>query len=137
MFNSSQNAQENVSHNSMDADGVPAPLSARSRELAGAAAGAAIGSAVGVFCGPAGVLAGALFGAAVGALAGRTSKEADRQAEKNDAALDAEIGVSGGDMGAPSLRSWRLPEYNRDGDCFADLEECCSDRQYVEEREAA
>jgi hypothetical protein len=137
MFDSIKNAQDNVSHDSMDADGVPPPPSARSRELASAAAGAAIGSAVGVFCGPAGMLAGALFGAAVGALAGRTSKKADVLAEKNDAALDAEIGVSGGDIGAPSLRSWRLPEYNRDADYFADLEECYSDREYVEERKAA
>jgi Glycine zipper len=137
MSDSIQNAQNTVSRNSMDADGVPPPPSARSRELAGAAAGAAIGSAVGVFCGPVGILAGALFGAAVGALAGRTSKEADTRAEKNDAALDAEIGVSGGDIGAPSLRSWRLPEHNREAYSFADVEELYSEQKYVEERKAA
>jgi hypothetical protein len=137
MFNSIQTAQDSVSHDSMDADGVPPPMSARSRELASAVAGAAIGSAVGVFCGPAGILVGALFGAAVGALAGRTSKVADMRAEKNDAALDAEIGVSGGDIGAPSLRSWRLAQYNHNAGYFADVEETYHERAYVEVREAA
>ena len=38
MFDSIQSARNSVSHDSMDADGVPPPLSARSRELASAAA---------------------------------------------------------------------------------------------------
>jgi|HubBroStandDraft_6_1064221.scaffolds.fasta_scaffold431232_2 phage tail tape-measure protein len=70
----------------------------------GAASGAVVGAAVGAMAGPVGVVAGALLGAAAGALAVEAmGTEADRRAA-HDAELDEEIGVTGGDLGAPNLK---------------------------------
>ncbi|MGD0527946.1 MAG: glycine zipper domain-containing protein [Polyangiaceae bacterium] len=70
----------------------------------GAASGAVVGAAVGAMAGPAGMVAGALIGAAAGALAVEAmGTESDRRAAHN-AELDEEIGVMGGDLGAPNLK---------------------------------
>ena len=74
------------------------------REAVGAVAGAAVGASVGAMAGPPGIAAGAAVGAIAGAMAERAvGREGDNHATE-DARLDAEIGVSGGDLGAPNLR---------------------------------
>jgi hypothetical protein len=69
----------------------------------GAAAGALAGALVGAAAGPPGAIAGAILGGAAGAMAGGAM---DGQAVADAAhtrQLDATIGVSGGEMGAPNL----------------------------------
>jgi hypothetical protein len=73
-------------------------------EAEGAAAGAVAGAVVGAAAGPPGAIAGAILGGAAGAMAGRAM---DAQASADMAhtcELDAEIGVSEGDIGAPNLK---------------------------------
>jgi hypothetical protein len=73
-------------------------------EAEGAASGAFIGGVIGVAAGPAGVAAGAIIGSIAGALAGAAlDQEASDQATRTRE-LDAVIGVSGGDLGAPNLK---------------------------------
>ena len=72
-------------------------------EAEGAAAGAFAGALVGACAGPPGVIAGAILGGAAGAMVGRGM---DAQASADSAhsrELDAVIGVSEGDIGAPNL----------------------------------
>jgi Glycine zipper len=72
-------------------------------EAEGAASGAFVGAVVGAAAGPAGVAAGAVMGGIAGALAGAAlDRDATEQTARNRE-LDAEIGVSGGDLGAPNL----------------------------------
>jgi hypothetical protein len=73
-------------------------------EAEGAASGAMAGTVLGAAAGPPGMIAGAVIGAAAGAMAGavldtQAAKEALRTRE-----LDAQIGVSGGNIGAPNLQ---------------------------------
>jgi uncharacterized membrane protein len=73
-------------------------------EAEGIASGAMLGAVRGVAAGPPGIVAGVLIGAMAG---GVTILGLDREADRGEAhmrELDAEIGVSGGDMGAPNLR---------------------------------
>jgi uncharacterized membrane protein len=73
-------------------------------DVEGAASGAVVGAAVGAMAGPPGVVVGALIGAAAGALAVEAmGTESDRRAA-HEAELDEEIGVVGGDLGAPNLK---------------------------------
>ncbi len=87
-----------------DHDGIPAPLSERSRLIASGASGAAVGAAIGTSGGPVGIVVGMVLGAAVGLLSRRAGREGAMLAAHEEATLDAEIGVTGGDIGAPSLR---------------------------------
>jgi hypothetical protein len=66
-------------------------------------AGALAGAALGAIAGPPGALAGAVLGGvfAAGAAAAVEKNSADESAR--DAELDADIGVTGGDLGAPNL----------------------------------
>ncbi len=85
-----------------EAAGVPhSPLGGTPAAGAGvgAATGAATGAVLGAFAGPPGMIAGAIIGAVAGAATGVALVE-DHDQEELDGALDAEIGVSGGDMGA-------------------------------------
>lgn len=74
------------------------------QEAEGGALGAVSGAVVGAGAGLPGAIAGALIGGIAGAIAGGAvdSEGSDREARTK--VLDAEIGVSGGDMGAPSLK---------------------------------
>ena len=102
--------------------GVPAPRSEGARLFAAALGGAMIGLALGLFAGPIGLASGALIGAALGTLAERAIQRAQVWEEKNDAELDATIGVSGGDMGAPSSGHVRAAERALDeADFFASV----------------
>jgi hypothetical protein len=73
------------------------------REAEGGASVALVGALVGVAAGPPGMIAGAILGGVAGALAGGVADDdASRQAS-HTRKLDEEIGVSGGDLGAPNL----------------------------------
>ena len=71
---------------------------------AGAAGGAAAGAAIGAIAGPPGMIAGAVIGGAAGAVAGMAIDRGEEELSQEDAKLDEEIGVSGGEMGAPNLK---------------------------------
>ncbi len=77
----------------------PIPGTAAAGAGVGAATGAATGAVLGAFAGPPGMIAGALIGAVAGAATGAALAD-DHDKEDLDEALDAEIGVSGGNMGA-------------------------------------
>jgi hypothetical protein len=65
--------------------------------------GAVAGAAVGALAGPPGVVAGAVIGGVVGVLAGVALENQSADDAVRNATLDEEIGVSGGEMGAPNL----------------------------------
>jgi hypothetical protein len=67
------------------------------------AAGALAGAVIGSVAGPVGAIAGAVLGAAAGGLLGDVAHEAGVERDARDAVLDGEIGVSGGELGAPNL----------------------------------
>ena len=72
-------------------------------EAEGATSGMIAGAVIGANAGPPGMVAGAIIGGLAGVVAGAVlDNEASRQ-EIHTRELDAEIGVSGGDMGAPIL----------------------------------
>ena len=72
-------------------------------EVEGGASGAAAGAVVGAAAGPPGMVAGAIIGGVAGAVTGAVlDSEASRQAERTRE-LDADIGISGGEVGAPNL----------------------------------
>ncbi len=72
-------------------------------EVEGAASGALAGGVLGAVAGPPGAVAGALIGALAGALTGGALDDDDTEKGAADAELDAAIGVSGGELGAPNL----------------------------------
>jgi hypothetical protein len=72
-------------------------------EAEGAAAGALAGAAMGAAAGPPGALAGAVFGGVVGAMAGATLDTQAAESTDRERKLDEEIGVIGGEIGAPNL----------------------------------
>lgn len=67
-------------------------------------AGALAGAAMGAVAGPPGAAAGAVIGGVVGALAASAVEKDAAERTAEDRELDAEIGVSGGDLGAPNLK---------------------------------
>jgi phage tail tape-measure protein len=72
-------------------------------EAEGAAAGALAGAALGSAAGPPGIAAGAVIGGVAGVISGAVlDSESSRQASRLRE-LDAQIGVSEGDLGAPNL----------------------------------
>lgn len=73
-------------------------------EAAGVAGGAITGGVLGAMAGAAGAAAGAIIGAIIGALAGRVSEQEQERTSLHDSELDATIGISGGDLGAPGLK---------------------------------
>jgi uncharacterized membrane protein len=73
-------------------------------EVEGVAAGAIAGAAVGAAAGPPGALAGVVIGGVVGAVAGAVLDTQTTAAAEHDRKLDEEIGVIGGEIGAPNLK---------------------------------
>jgi hypothetical protein len=69
----------------------------------GAASGAVAGVILGVVAGPPGMVAGAILGAAAGAVAAEAMEKDGERAAAHTRELDEEIGVMGGDLGAPNL----------------------------------
>jgi hypothetical protein len=90
--------------------GYWSPLSTRvAHGTEGAAGGALAGAVLGAVAGPPGMIAGAVLGAAAGAVAGAVlDADASREAA-HTRELDAVIGVSGGNIGAPSVRHPHAP----------------------------
>lgn len=72
-------------------------------ELEGGASGALAGAALGAGAGPPGVVAGAIVGGVVGAVAGVVLDRESSRRLAHTKELDEEIGVMGGDLGAPNL----------------------------------
>lgn len=73
-------------------------------EAEGAASGALAGGVMGAGAGPVGIAAGAIIGGIAGAIAGAVlDEDATDQAERTRE-LDATIGLTGGDLGAPNLK---------------------------------
>jgi phage tail tape-measure protein len=73
-------------------------------EAEGAAAGALAGAALGSAAGPPGIAAGAVIGGVAGVISGAVlDSESSRQISRSRE-LDAQIGVSEGDLGAPNLK---------------------------------
>jgi hypothetical protein len=66
-------------------------------------AGALAGAAIGAIAGPPGALVGAVVGGAFGAGAAAALEKNSADESVRTAELDAEIGISGGDLGAPNL----------------------------------
>jgi hypothetical protein len=67
------------------------------------AAGLAAGAAMGAASGPPGMATGVIVGGSIGALLGAAEERDDKRRAAHDAQLDEEIGVTGGDLGAPNL----------------------------------
>ena len=59
---------------------------------------------MGVVGGPPGMVVGAVIGAAAGAIGDAAIEKHSGATRAEDAKLDAEIGVSGGELGAPNLQ---------------------------------
>lgn len=72
-------------------------------EAEGGVAGALAGAAMGAVAGPPGAAAGAVIGGIVGAMAAAALERDSVARAAVDRELDEEIGVSGGDLGAPNL----------------------------------
>lgn len=75
----------------------------RPHEAEGTASVALVGAVVGAMAGPPGIVAGAILGGVAGALTGAALEYESLRRAARDRALDAVIGVSGGDLGAPNL----------------------------------
>lgn len=73
-------------------------------EAEGGASGAIAGALVGAAAGPPGAVAGAIIGAIAGALAGAVIDKDSSESEERTRELDADIGVTGGTIGAPNLK---------------------------------
>jgi hypothetical protein len=85
--------------------GIPTAEARRTAEEAGGGAlGAAAGAMIGAVGGPAGAVVGAILGGVAGAMGGAAMDTEAARVSENDEKLDAEIGVSGGEMGAPNLK---------------------------------
>jgi hypothetical protein len=70
----------------------------------GAGAGAVAGAVFGAVAGPPGIVAGAIIGAIAGAVTAEVMETTGERVAAHDRELDEEIGVSGGDLGAPNLK---------------------------------
>jgi hypothetical protein len=97
--NASKKPVVNQSELTHDASSARHPL----HEAGGAAGGAIAGAALGAMAGPAGAAAGAVLGGVVGAFVAKVADEESARVSFHDGELDAVIGVSGGDLGAPNL----------------------------------
>jgi len=75
----------------------------REHEAEAGLAGAVAGAAMGAIAGPPGAVAGAVVGGIVGVLAGVALENQSEVSAEHDTQLDEEIGVAGGDLGAPNL----------------------------------
>jgi hypothetical protein len=70
----------------------------------GGASGALVGALVGSIAGPPGAIAGALIGGVTGGLAGAVVDQEASATQQRTSELDKDIGVIGGDIGAPNLK---------------------------------
>jgi hypothetical protein len=89
-----------------DTDALPEPPKNHriEHEAEGAASGALAGGVMGAAAGPVGIAAGAIIGGIAGAIAGAVLDEDSSVQEERTRELDAAIGVTQGDIGAPNLK---------------------------------
>lgn len=80
-------------------------------EVEGGASGAIAGAVIGAAAGPPGAVAGAILGGVAGVMAGAVLDSESSRRSARASELDAEIGVVGGEIGAPNLL--HPPERNR------------------------
>jgi outer membrane lipoprotein SlyB len=80
-------------------DTIPPPSHTHGSET-GAIAGEVVGGLVGAAAGPVGAVAGMVIGAAAGALVGEVMDREANRAHAHDEALDRDVGVMGGNLGA-------------------------------------
>lgn len=73
-------------------------------EAEGVASGAAAGAVLGAGAGPAGMVVGAVIGGAAGAVAASALEKDAARKQARERELDEQIGVTGGDLGAPNLK---------------------------------
>jgi polyisoprenoid-binding protein YceI len=73
-------------------------------EAEGGASGALAGAIFGASAGPPGAIAGAIIGGVAGALAGAVMDQEASGKEQRERELDDDIGLNGGDLGAPNLK---------------------------------
>jgi len=73
-------------------------------EAEGAVAGAIAGAALGAAAGPPGAVVGAIIGSVVGAVTGAGLDAQSTVDTAHERKLDEEIGVIGGEIGAPNLK---------------------------------
>jgi hypothetical protein len=83
-----------------EADARTIPTGIAGELVVEALAGAAAGAIAGTLGGPPGIAIGACLGGAIGAMAGEAAHMGQVEAAREDAALDGDIGVDGGDIGA-------------------------------------
>jgi len=84
----------------------PRATAARRRivhETEGGVSGALVGSIVGAAAGPPGIVAGAIMGGVAGALSALALENWNETMAERTRELDEEIGVIGGELGAPNL----------------------------------
>jgi hypothetical protein len=72
-------------------------------EAQASASGALVGAVVGAVAGPPGAVAGAVLGGIAGAITGALVEENAALATARTRTLDAQIGVSGGDLGTDAV----------------------------------
>jgi hypothetical protein len=89
---------------SKSSDGRSAGRKHVAHAIEGAAGGAAAGAAAGAIAGPVGSVAGAVLGGAAGAIAENILEREEEASQLRGKALDEEIGVTSGSIGAPNLR---------------------------------
>ncbi|HEY8089181.1 MAG TPA: hypothetical protein VIF09_15085 [Polyangiaceae bacterium] len=73
-------------------------------EAEGIVSGAVAGAVLGAAAGPVGMVAGGVLGGAAGAAAASALEKDGTRKAARDRELDEEIGVSGGELGAPNLK---------------------------------
>ncbi len=69
-----------------------------------AGSGALVGAAMGAIGGPIGIVAGALLGGIAAGISAEAVQEDTVRENRENEKLDEEIGVIGGDLGAPNLK---------------------------------
>jgi len=82
------------------ASGIPEPMPVAATATA-CVSGAAAGALAGAIAGPVGAVCGAVLGAVAGAAAGIGLEENEALKDRAERALDDEIGVTAGPIGAP------------------------------------
>jgi hypothetical protein len=73
-------------------------------EAEGGASGALAGAVLGAAAGPPGIIAGAIIGGVAGVITGAVLDAESSRETSHERDLDAQIGVTEGDLGAPNLQ---------------------------------
>ena len=93
-----------TSRGAMDATGQDEAGWAHDRRVSDLMLGSEEKAAMGAIAGPPGIAAGAIVGGSIEAIAGVAEERDDPRRAAHDAVLDEQIGVAGGEIGAPNLK---------------------------------